>query len=106
MSTRTLLTILFILSFLVTFGQVDATPEKVALVSKKHLTYFWIGRGCPDFIDTKSKYGFKIKCKGCRKTLRIERHNRRVIATLNRVYGENWFEENMKTFINWSRYQE
>jgi hypothetical protein len=100
------LTTLFVLSFRLAFGQVDTTNEKTALVSKKHLTYFWIGRGCPGFIDTKSKYGFKIKCKGCRKTLRIEGHNRRVITKLNRVYGENWFEENMKTFIDSSRYQE
>lgn len=98
MSTRTLLTILFSLSFLVTFGQVDSTPEKVALISKKHLTYFWIGRGCPDFIDVKSKYGFQIKCKGCRKTLRIAGHNRRVVSKINKVYGENWFKENMKNF--------
>lgn len=98
MGIRTLLTIFFVLSFLVTFGQADTINRKAVLVSKKHLTYLWTGRAHPDFIDTKSKYGFKIKCKGCRRTGRIIRHNRRVVSKINKVYGENWFEENMKFF--------
>jgi hypothetical protein len=98
MNTRNILTILFIFLLQLAFAQADTINRKTALVAKKRLTYFWIGRGCPDFIDTKSKYGFNIKCKGCRKTLIIVAHNRRVIAKLNRVYGENWFEKNIENF--------
>ena len=92
------LLLLFCLAGVLCKGQVDTTNANAIKLYKKNLTYYWIGRSCPAFVNTEYKYGFKIKCVGCIATLRKEWHNKRVVRKINKVYGKNWFEENISTF--------
>jgi hypothetical protein len=77
---------------------INSTDINARQLAKKHLTYFWVGRSCPQFIDTQNIFGFKIKCKGCLITDRIKRHNEKVIKKINQIYGDSWFEKNKNKF--------
>ncbi|MBX7094482.1 MAG: hypothetical protein K1X56_07170 [Flavobacteriales bacterium] len=79
-------------------AQVDSTNQKAVSLAKQELTYYWHGRFCPNLKNTLFIYGFKIECVGCELNNRIRRNNRRVIKKINRVYGENWFEQNKGNF--------
>jgi hypothetical protein len=93
---RLILILFFILFSFPLFAQMD--PVKRDKLSKKHLTYFYMGRACPPVTNTESKYGFQIKCKGCVVTLGRQWHNKRVVRKIDRIYGKGWFEENRSSF--------
>lgn len=83
------------LSSILLFGQ---EAEDYSKVKSKNLTYYWVGRSCPDFNSPESRYGFKIVCSGCIQTKKIKRNNTRAIKKIDKVYGRNWFEENKSKF--------
>lgn len=79
-------------------GEADSIREEAAQVATFDLTYWWAGWACPTFVDTKEQYGFSIKCTGCGVSAIHIRHNRRVERRINKVYGKDWFQNNLATF--------
>lgn len=96
MSKGIFLTILFCFLGILAFGQVDSTNQNAVRLAKKNLTYYWSGIACPPLKNTEFLFGFKIICTGCIVTRSIERNNRHVVKKVNKVYGKNWFEENVR----------
>src|SRR3972149_9295606 len=92
------LTLLFCLAGMIARGQGDTTNANAVKLAKDSLTYFWVGRACPAFMNTEYKYGFKIKCVGCILTKKISKNNNRVERKIDKVYGKNWFQNNRKYF--------
>jgi hypothetical protein len=95
MRKGTFLTILFCFLGVLAFGQVDPTNKNAVSLTKKNLAYYWTGVAYPPS-NSEYLYGFKIISTGCIVTRSIERNNRRVVKAVNKVYGKNWFEENVR----------
>jgi hypothetical protein len=76
----------------------EAGPNKVKRLQKQKLTYYYSAPFCPDFIDTYTAYGFRIRCVGCMVGRRKKSRNERVIKKLNEAYGESWFEKQFESF--------
>jgi hypothetical protein len=84
-------------------NRVDTLHPKAAKLAKKNLTYYWFGWGGFPFADIATQYGFEIHNVGCIVTHGMLRHNKRVIRKINRVYGENWFEETFRNPANFTK---
>jgi hypothetical protein len=96
---KNIFVIVLVLLFFKVQGQVDSTSREAVKLRQYKLTYLWTGRGCPDFINTEFKYGFKIRCAGCIVDKKLNNHNKRVIRKINRVYGLGWFKRNRINFL-------
>lgn len=82
----------------VTAVAVEPDSAQIAKVRSKHLVYYWVGMPCSSFKNEYAEqFGFKIGCVGCKDKLRYRIHNRRVIRKINRVYGRNWLQSNIRS---------
>ena len=94
---RSLFMIFFVLLFTSRISaQIDSTNPKAVHLSKKNLTYYWIGISCFQQDNSMNEYGFRIVCVGCIAHSRYIVHNSRIVRKINRVYGKNWFEKNIR----------
>ncbi|MBS1742210.1 MAG: hypothetical protein JST81_04185 [Bacteroidetes bacterium] len=75
------------------FGQIGSIP-KFNKLRKKNITVFVFEMPCPQFIDTKEKYGFTIACSGTA-SKKLLKQNRKAIRQINKTYGMNWFKKNI-----------
>jgi hypothetical protein len=73
---------------------VSGQNKNIQKLKNKKLTYYWVGKICPNFSNPELRYGFSVKCVGDNPPRRTNRNNKRVVRKINSVYGKNWFEEN------------
>jgi len=98
MNIKIHLILFFIVLSSLAYSQNQITKKKINLMTKKKVTFYWIGRACPPFVNTESKYGFKLECKGCILTRKIKKQNRKAIRKIDAIYGVGWFDKNRQTF--------
>ena len=91
---------LSIFSFSIASAQKEINPDKIKKTQSKELIFLWPGIDCPSFKNTYDLYGFKIACSGNIDTRKINKNNTKAVKKLNRIYGKNWFEKNVKSFIH------
>jgi len=94
-----ILTFVLAFSISIVFAQREINPEKVEKLQSKKLIFLWPGMNCPAFKNTYDVYGFKIVCAGSINTTTLNKNNKKVVKTVNRTYGKDWFNQNVKSFI-------
>ena len=92
MNKNILFILLFALSCKIGFSQIGSIA-KYNHLKRKNLTVLIFDSPCPNFIETKEKYGFSIKCGGTI-TKKLLQRQRRAIRIINKAYGINWFKNN------------
>lgn len=96
---RSFLIILSVFYFSIGYSQSEINPDKIKKTQSKELIFFWPAIDCPGFKNTYDLYGFKIACSGSIDTGKINKNNKKVVKKINRIYGKDWFEQSVKSFI-------
>jgi len=94
-----LIVVITTMSFLTSYGQNEISAKKLKELQSQNLVFLWPGLNCPEFNDTHKIYGFRIVCAGTVDTRELNKNNKRVVKKLERVYGKEWFHNQIKYFV-------
>jgi len=90
---KLIITSILLMFFLTASGQTSGTKMNR---KPRTLTYYYFGDiGGRAYVDTESKYGFKMKWEKCIIKDRHIRHNERVEKKINERLGDNWLAQNI-----------